>query len=211
MSRGVVACRFSSHPVPSRAGQGRSYFQQLGRPLAALLNPVLSLRLARAFQYLTIFRARVSLVQNKDVQSLQRCVDSQTTEQAKVEHVAQMQHEVPIQVPTKELFPVAFQEQVARQRYLTVTYEPIFHDMQVPQLHQLLLPLIDIRELIDHHFGFGLQPLGVFLIVTIRIHFLRENWETGDCVMVQSVMSGYDRPMSVSVHIIRKIIQKFTH
>jgi len=84
----------------------------------------------------------------------------------------------------------------------------MLHDMQVPHLHELLLALVDVSELVDHHHGLGLEPLGVVLVLGVGVHLLGVHREAGDGVVVQAVVAGDERahqvPLLLQLHELRE-------
>ena len=52
-------------------------------------------------------------------------------------------------------------------RHLAVSNKCIFLDVIVPHLHEVLLPGIDVREVVDHLAGLNPQPLGVRVVLIV--------------------------------------------
>ena len=85
---------------------------------------------------------------------------------SKVIEATQMKHEIRSYIFLEYLSRVFIDEHSTGFRYLDISIEPVnkclkyslittsilpvFHDQQIPQLHNLLLAFIDVGELVDH-------------------------------------------------------------
>jgi len=59
--------------------------------------------------------------------------------------------------------------------------------VEVPQLHELLLALVDVGEFVYHHAGLGAQPLGISLAFAVHVELLGLDRQARRRVVVQPV------------------------
>ena len=62
----------------------------------------------------------------------------------------------------------------------------VFHAVHVPEFHDLLFPLINIREIVYHGDGLAPHPLAVVLPFAILVQLMGPDGTAGHCVVVQS-------------------------
>lgn len=185
-------------------------------------------------------------------------VDGQRVDEVEIVHAGEVQQEVAAQVVADDVGAVVLGEQQTGLVHLVVGYEPgrehlvlrtpftfnllnwrgssnapALHDVEVPQLHDLLLPLVDVGELLDllrreqrfvlgHtpeeardtavtlwiHLGTDLggllsEPVRVPLVLAVQFHLLRPQRHAAVAVEVQAVVSADVGPLLLPLALLR--------
>merc|ERR1719228_78192 len=108
-----------------------------------------------------------------------------------------METKVPEEVLLYDVLTPVVQEHKEGLGHLTVTHKSVMLHVMIPHLHEVLLPFIDICEVIDHLAGLDFEPLRVCLVLVIATvkNSMRGDGQARCTIMIQSVMPTHKRSL----------------
>ena len=120
------------------------------------------------------------------------------TDHAELEQIAAMQDEIAVQVFLRNLPAFLLDEGPNGQVHLTIAHKGVVLDVQIPHLHEILLALVDVGELVDHPTDFGHEPRRVDDVLRRRLeNSVRRHGQVRGGVVIQPVVTRHERSVAV--------------